>query len=140
MENKTYPFEQDLNNFADSASDAAKDAKAALSDRAVAFKEKTQELGRAAIDKIDDGRVGAANALRGTASSLHGNADKLPNVPVLAHSAARRVESMADYLESKDTRQFMGDIGEVVKRNPMPSLLIAAVAGFFIGRSIRNSG
>jgi len=138
VENK--PYDSDVKNFTEKAANMAHDASATVTDKASALKEKSQELGRQTINKIDQNRVAAANALRGTANSLHESADKLPNVPDLAHSAARRVESMADYLESRDTRQFMGDIGQVVKRNPLPSLVIAAFAGFLIGRSLRNSG
>lgn len=140
MENTTHSFQHDVNDLGEMAVDAAKDAKATVADKATALKEKTQEFGRAAISKIDENRVAAASALRGTASSIHESADKLPNVPDLAHSAARGVDSVANYLESRDTRQFLGDIGSVVKRNPVPSLLVAACAGFLIGRSIRNSG
>lgn len=140
MENQTNPFKtisDKAGAVVDNAVGAVKDAKETVTDKATAFKEKTEELGRAAIDKIDQNRAAAASTLRGTANSLHETADKLPNVPEMTHSAARKVESMADYLETRDTRQFLGDVGAVVKRNPMPSLLIAAVAGFFIGRSMR---
>jgi len=139
MESKTYPFTSEVNSLTDTASDLIKETKSTITDKAAALKEKTQEVGQRAINKMDEGRVAAACALRGTASSLHESADKLPNGPALAHSAARRVDSMADYLESFDSRRFIGDIGAVVKRNPLPSLAIVAVAGFFIGRSLRRS-
>ena len=146
METQTNSFKNNLDNFSDKANAAVDDAVNAVKDatntvtgKASALKEKTQEIGRTAMDKLDQNRVAAASTLRGTANSLHETADKLPNVPEMTHSAARKVESMADYLETKDTRQFLGDIGAVVKRNPMPSLVVAALAGFLIGRSLRTS-
>ena len=139
MENKTYSLDSEVNRFTDTASELVKETKSTLTEKAAALKEKTQEVGQRAINKIEESRVAAASALRGTASSLHESADKLPNGPAIAHSAARRVDSMADYLESRDSRQFIGDIGAVVKRNPLPSVAIAALAGFLIGRSLRRS-
>lgn len=142
METQAHPFKNSLDavgNKANAIVDSAVGAVQEVKDKATSLKEKTQDLGRAAIDKIDENRVAAASSLRGTANSLHETADKLPNVPEITHSAARKVESMADYLETRDARQFLGDVGAVVKRNPMPSLLIAAVAGFFIGRSMRTT-
>ena len=123
----------------DEASDAMKRGKESASEAAKTLKDKTQDLGRAAMDKVESNRVAAAGALHNAASSLHDNAGKMPNGPQIAHSAAERVEAMAGYLQSNDTKQMMDDVGQVVKRNPMPSLVIAACVGFLVGRAVRSS-
>jgi ElaB/YqjD/DUF883 family membrane-anchored ribosome-binding protein len=122
----------------DSLVDKATDIANAVGAKAAALKEKTNEFGRHTIDKIDERRVAAVSALRDTASTMHDSADKIPDIPEMTHSAARRVESTADYLDSHDTRQFIRDIGAVVKNSPVPSLMIAALAGFIIGRTLRR--
>jgi ElaB/YqjD/DUF883 family membrane-anchored ribosome-binding protein len=63
----------------------------------------------------------------------------LPNVPEMAHSTAEKVEAVATYMEGHDTRQMMAEMEAVVKRNPGPSLLIAAAFGFLMGRALRNN-
>jgi|SRR5579872_3021890 len=119
--------------------DEARNAKESLSDAAKTVKDKTQEFGRDAINKIEENRVSAAGALHNAASTMHQQADKLPNGPDLAHSAADRVEAVASYLQGHDTRQMMADVETVVRRNPGPSLLAAGVLGFLVGRAFRSN-
>jgi ElaB/YqjD/DUF883 family membrane-anchored ribosome-binding protein len=131
--------ENENNQLADQASDIATRAKESVSDTAKTVKEKTQELGRAAVNKIEENRVSAAGALHNAATSLHDNAAKLPNGPDMAHSAAEKVDAVAGYLQGHDTKQMMADVEAVVKKNPGPSLLIAGALGFLIGRAFRNN-
>lgn len=140
MPDMTYGYkENESTQLGDETSDMARKAKESLSDAARTVKDKTQEFGREAINKIEDNRVSAAGALRNAASSLHENADKLPNVPDIAHSAAERVDAVATYLQGHDTKQMMADMETVVRRNPGPSLLVAGALGFLIGRAFRSN-
>jgi ElaB/YqjD/DUF883 family membrane-anchored ribosome-binding protein len=132
-------FGSEANNIIDQAAETTRQVGNTLSDAATSVKDKTQELGRAAKERIDEQRVATASKLRNVASGLHENAGKLPNGPQIAHSAASRIDAAADYLESRDANGLMADVGQVVKRNPIPSLLIAAVAGFFVGRVLSNN-
>jgi hypothetical protein len=138
MPDTTTRFGNEACNIADQVAETSKLVGNTISDVATSVKDKTDELGRAAKAKIDEQRAAAASTLRNVASGLHENADKLPNGPVLAHSAAFRVDAAADYLESRDASGLLADVGQVVKRNPVPSLLIAAVAGFFVGRALSS--
>lgn len=139
MEAKNISFENSISSLPGKAADAVSDLTNSVSTGASAFKERAQELGRTTVDKIDENRTAVAGSLRGAASALHNSADRLPDVPGMAHTAARHVDSIAEYMEGRDTRQFARDLTAVVKRNPMPSLIIAGIAGFLIGRTIRNS-
>ena len=140
MPDLTYGYkENEAGQLADEASNMARKAKESLSDTAKTMKDKTQELGRDAMNKIEENRVSAAGALHNAASTLHEKADRLPNGPDMAHSAADRVEAVASYLQGHDTKQMMADVETVVKRNPGPSLLVAGALGFLIGRAFRNN-
>ena len=139
MPETNYSYENATNQLADQASDIAKNAKEAISDTAKTAKDKTQEFGRAAVNKIEENRVSAAGALHDAASSLHDNAAKLPNGPEIAHSAAEKVDAVAGYLKGHDTKQMMADVESLVKKNTVPSLLIAGAVGFLIVRSLRKS-
>ena len=138
MPDTNYRFENEKNQIADQASELAKQAKDSLTDTAKTVKDRTQEFGRAAVNKIEENRVSAAGALHSAATSLHENASKLPNGPDLAHSAAEKVDAVSGYLQGHDTKQMMADVEAVVKKNPMPSLLIAGALGFLVGRTLRN--
>ena len=89
MPDMTYGYkENEATQLGDEAAEVARKAKESLSDAAKTVKDKTQEFGRDAMNKIEENRVSAAGALHNAASSMHQKADKLPNGPDLAHSAA----------------------------------------------------
>lgn len=140
MPDMTYGYkENEATQLGDEAAEMARKAKESLSDAAKTVKDKTQEFGRDAMNKIEENRVSAAGALHNAASSMHQKADKLPNGPDLAHSAADRVEAVASYLQGHDTKQMMADVETIVRRNPGPSLLVAGALGFLIGRAFRSN-
>jgi ElaB/YqjD/DUF883 family membrane-anchored ribosome-binding protein len=107
-----------------------------ISEKAADVKEKVTEFGRKAADKIDDTRQSAAGALDKTATSLHSGSDKLSGV---AHSAADKIQATADYVRRTDLKGMAADIQDVVKRYPGQALAAAAVLGFLVARSMRNS-
>ncbi len=109
-----------------------------LSDTAGQVKDKVGVLGRNAADKVDENRDAAASGLDKAASALHDKAESLPGgekVTSLAHAAADRMTSTADYVREHDVDGMMKDVESLVKNNPGRSLLAAAVIGFLLGRT-----
>ncbi len=122
-------------------SDTAEGVKDRVSDAASAAKQRISEAGKQATDKIDEKRGPAADALEGAASTIHEKAESLPGgetVRGVAHSAADTLESTAGYIRQHDVKAMLSDMEDIVKRNPGPSLLIAATIGFLIGRAFRE--
>ena len=120
---------------------AAQTAKDKLDNAAAAAKQKVSEAGRQASDQLDEKRETAADALHSTASAIHEKAENLPGgetVENLAHSAADKLETTAGYIRKHDFSAMFSDIQNVLKRNPVPSVLIAASIGFLIGRRFRE--
>ena len=112
---------------ADSASSTLAGAKAAASN-----------IGQAAADTIDNTRSTAAGGLDSAASALHHSADSLPggeSVQGVAHSAADALSSTADYVRENDVKSMLADVQKIVKNNPGPALLTAAVLGFLVART-----
>jgi ElaB/YqjD/DUF883 family membrane-anchored ribosome-binding protein len=127
--------------LSDQITDAAHSVKERVSDAASTAKQKVSEAGIQARDKIDEKRGPTADALENAASTLHDKAEDLPGgatVKSVAHSAAEKLESTAGYIREHDIRGMLSDVEDIVKRNPGPSLLIAAAMGFFIGRAFRE--
>ena len=87
---------------------------------------------------IDDPRKATADSFEATAATLRDEADCLPNerLSQFAHATAEHLGKAADYVRTHDVRRMMEDIERVVKDNPGPSLLLAAIAGFVAGRAI----
>ena len=125
----------------DTLSDTAASVKEKVSDAASAAKQKISDAGKQATDKIDEKRQPTADALQSAASTIHEKAEGLPGgetVKSVAHSAADKLESTAGYIREHDVKAMLTDVEEMVKRNPGPSLLIAAAIGFLIGRAFRE--
>jgi hypothetical protein len=97
------------------------------------LKAKVQDVGARAAQRADQARVGAASGLDSVASTLHERGDRVASA---AHSAADAVSSGADYLRANDVETMMGDLLDVIRRNPGPSLLGAAALGFILGRAL----
>ncbi len=105
-------------------------------------KSKLTEFGTTAAGKIDQNRTAAASGLEGAAATLHQRADQLPGgekVANLAHSAADRLNATAGYVRQNDLNSMRSDVEALVKKNPGPSLLVAAALGFLIGRSLKGN-
>jgi ElaB/YqjD/DUF883 family membrane-anchored ribosome-binding protein len=97
------------------------------------LKSKVQDVGAKAAQRADKARVGAAAGLDTVASTLHQRGDRVASA---AHSAADAVSSGAEYLRAHDVQTMMGDLMEVIRRNPGPALLGAAALGFILGRAL----
>jgi len=104
-------------------------------------KEKVSNVTRAAAEKIDANRQRAASGLESAASTLHDKADNLPGaakVSDLAHAAADKLGSTAEYVRDHDASRMAADVERIVRNNPGPALLTAAVVGFLVGRAMSN--
>jgi len=112
-----------------------------LSERATQAREKVSDLAKSAADTVDGRRSTAADGLETAATTLHDTAKSLPGgeaVSDVAHAAADRLSTTADYVRTHDVSRMMGDVETLVKNNPGPSLLAAAVFGFLVGRAINR--
>lgn len=126
----------------DTISNAASDITEKVSNAAATAQSKMSELGRTAADKVDENRDAAASGLRSAASTLHEKAESLPvgeKASNLAHKAAATLNSTADYVQQHDVNSMMADLERLVKNNPGPSLVAAAVVGFLLGRTFSSS-
>jgi ElaB/YqjD/DUF883 family membrane-anchored ribosome-binding protein len=114
-----------------------------LSDTATQVKDKFSDLGRTAAERVDTNRDATAGGLNKAAAALHEKAENLPGgekVTNLAHATAEKLSSTADYVREHDVNRMMADVETLVRNNPGPSLLAAAVIGFLVGRAFGRNG
>jgi ElaB/YqjD/DUF883 family membrane-anchored ribosome-binding protein len=134
MPNRTTPFE-DRGNESSTLGDK-------LSDTATQVKDKVSEIGRTTADKIDENRDAAAGGLDKAATALHEKAESIPGgekVTNLAHATADKLTATSRYVREHDVNRMMGDVETLVKNNPGPSLIAAAVVGFLVGRAFSSN-
>jgi hypothetical protein len=135
MTNKVTSFKDPLQN--DSSTLREK-----ISDTATQVKDKVSDLGHTAAEKIDENRHAAAGGLGKAAAALHESAESLPGgekVAGLARATAEKLSSTADYVREHDINRMRADVGTLVKNNPVPSLLAAAVIGFLVARAFSSN-
>jgi hypothetical protein len=127
-------FPNDYRSATEKASDQ-------ISEAVTSVKDKAQDLGRMASDKLTESRASAANGLASAASTIHQKADTLPGgdaVHTMAHSTADKLAATAEYVRSHEMKDVIADLEQVVRRNPGPSLLAAVAVGFMAGRMFRE--
>src|ERR1051326_5931747 len=134
--NLGYPNE----TFGESLAEDSKNLKDTITDTANKAAEKSKELGRTAVNKIEETRTSAANSLQSAATTLHQKAATgVQAAGNMAHPAADKLETVAGYMRDHDTKQMMADVEEIVKKNPGRSLLLAVALGCLVGRAVRNT-
>jgi ElaB/YqjD/DUF883 family membrane-anchored ribosome-binding protein len=103
-------------------------------------RDKVADLGRKAEEKIDQGRVRAADTVDSTAATLRDRADQFASTTSHAvHNVTDKLQSAADYIRDNDARAMMEDAANLMRRYPAQSLAAAAVVGFLAGRALRNA-
>jgi ElaB/YqjD/DUF883 family membrane-anchored ribosome-binding protein len=128
----------DAQGVTDKISDLASQARDKAADLASQARDKASDLGRSAVRKVDESRSSAASALQSTAETLRSNAPAGGRIGEMAQSAAATLKSTANYVQQTDVRGMMGDLEQVVRRNPGPALIAAAAFGFLLGSALRR--
>jgi len=109
-------------------------------DAGTEVKDKVADLGRKAGEKLDQGRVRAADTADSTAATLRDRADQLASTTSNAvHNVTDKLQSAADYIRDNDARAMMEDVADFMRRYPVQSLAAAAVVGFLAGRALKNT-
>ena len=122
-----------------SATDAGT-IKGQASQAATDVRDKVADLGRRAEEKIDQGRVRAADTVDSTAVKLRDRADQFASTTSNAvHNVTDKLQSAADYIRDNDARAMMEDAADFMRRYPVQSLAAAVVVGFLAGRALRNA-
>ena len=115
----------------------AKSAAADSPDILSQVKSSASDLGQAAGEEIDGRRRAAAAGIKSAAKSLHEKADDLPGgerVADIAHGAADKLNSTANYVRRRNFTGMARDVRKVVKDNPVPALVGAAALGFLLAK------
>jgi ElaB/YqjD/DUF883 family membrane-anchored ribosome-binding protein len=109
-------------------------------DAGMGVKDKVADLGRKAGEKLEQGRVRAADTVDSTAATLRDRADQFASRTSNAvHNVTDKLQSAADYIRDNDARAMIEDIPDFMRRYPAQSLAAAAVVGFLAGRALKNA-
>lgn len=141
---------QDAANTAgQKAQDLAHTAGQKVQDLAHTAGQKVQDVAHATSQRVQDAAsaVGhkAEDATGSLGSSLQSAADRvrenLPREGMLGRASgavADALDSSGRYIEDRKISGIANDVTEVIRRNPIPAVLVAVGLGFLLGRTLRR--
>jgi len=109
------------------------------SDATHAVGQKASEVASTVGHKAEDATAAVGSGMQTLADKVRDNA---PNEGVLgsaSKSVASAIDSAGKYVEDKNLSGMMEDMTNLVKRNPIPALLLGLGVGFLIGRLVSSS-
>jgi hypothetical protein len=92
----------------------------------------------AAGDKVDNAASSVGSGMRTAADSLRDNLPREGMLGRASSSVADTLESGGRYLEDRGLSGVADDLTGLIKRNPIPAVLIALGVGFLLARSTRS--
>jgi hypothetical protein len=89
--------------------------------------------------EIEKQRQSSARLLRDFADTLQRTARTLPSkAGRSAGRAATQLQISARYVQRQYLRGMAGGLSRTASRHPVPALLVAAAAGYVVGRALRS--
>jgi len=130
---------QDLASTASQkAQDLASQAGQKAQDLAHTAGQKVQDFARTAEQKAEDATSSLGGGLRTAAAGVRGHTPHDGMLGRASEAVASTLESGGSYLQDKNLSGMADDVTEMIKRNPIPAVLIGIGLGFLIGRTLRS--
>lgn len=102
----------------------------------------TQKSGKTEEGKSDPGAVQPIAAVgEGIGSLADAIREKAPHegaVGTAATAVADKLDVAGSYLQEKDVNHVLGDVSSIIRRYPVPSLLIGLGIGYLLARTTRR--
>jgi hypothetical protein len=125
-------------NVADKARDTAANVADKAGDMAHKAYDKAGQYASAVGDKADDAVESVGSGMKSFAGTIR---EHMPNKGMLgsaSESVAGALESGGRYLEEHGLSGIGGDMTDLIRRNPIPSVLLALGLGFLLATATRR--
>jgi hypothetical protein len=117
------------------ASDAANKAK----DTASSFAQKAGDAASFVGKKADEASSAVGSGMKSLAGTIRDNAPDKGPLGSASSAAANTLESGGRYLEEHGLSGIAGDIATMIKRNPIPAILVGIGLGYLVARATTRS-
>lgn len=101
--------------------------------------DKAQETASAAVDKTDDGIAAVGQQMKALGGSVRKVAPQAGVIGSAATSVADQLQAGGRYLEGHGLQDMGKDLTAVVRRYPIPSVLVGVGIGYLLGTTLRRS-
>jgi ElaB/YqjD/DUF883 family membrane-anchored ribosome-binding protein len=112
-----------------------------VSEKANQAREQASHAAHEAQRKVDAQRDTVAGGLGTVATQLRDRAETIPGgdkSTQVAQNAAQRIEGASEYVREHEVSEMMTDLERLVRTHPTESLVVAAAAGFLVGRMFKS--
>jgi len=129
---------KEAQQFADKAKDAVHSAADVTRDAASHAGQAVSSAASNVGKKAEEWTAAAGNKVESLADTVR---DKGPTSGVLGkanEAVASTLEKTGEYMHDKNLTGMMNDMSDLIKRNPIPALLVGLGVGYLLGRALRS--
>jgi hypothetical protein len=134
---------QNVKDSATNATDKAKDAASSAMDKtrevASSVADKTKDFASRAGQKADDVAGRAGNVLESAAGQVRDRAPQSGMLGTAAHKVADTLETGGRYLREEGMTGLAGDMTDLIRKNPIPALLLGLGVGYLLARALSSN-
>jgi ElaB/YqjD/DUF883 family membrane-anchored ribosome-binding protein len=138
----TFPTKDEARTSANKMRNEAEDMMDKAKDAAASTAEKAKNVASNAMSAVTDTADSAAAAVGGGMTSLAKTMrEHAPGEGMLASatkSVAQSLESGGRYLKNEGVTGMAEDLGNMIRRNPFPAVLVGIGLGFLLARTLRS--
>jgi hypothetical protein len=120
------------------AQDLAHNAAQKAQDLAHTAGQKVQDAAHAAGHKAEDATAALGSTMKSAADKVRENAPHEGMLGRGAEAVASTLERGGDYLRERNLSGMADDMTELIRRNPLPAVLLGIGFGFLLGRVLRS--
>ena len=139
MANTFQNAKETAGNVADKAKDMASSAMDKTKDAASAVADKAKDMGSRVGQKADDMAGRAGSALESAADTVRDRGPQSGMLGTAAGKVADTLEGTGRYLREEGISGLAEDLTDLVKRNPIPALLLGLGVGFLLARALSSN-
>jgi len=124
-------FADKAKDTAGNVADKAKDAMSSAADRA-------RDMGKSAVNAADSATARVGSSIESAADKLR---DKGPHEGMMGTATSKVADTLergGRYLQEEGLTGMADDLTGLIKRNPIPALLLGIGIGYLIGRALRS--
>jgi hypothetical protein len=89
-------------------------------------------------ERADEATTSVGSGMQSLAGSIRGSAPQGGVMGTAASKVADALESSGRYLQEHGVRDIGNDLANLIRRNPIPSLLVGIGIGYLIARATRS--
>jgi len=109
-----------------------------VQDFAQTAQDKAREAAQAAGHKAEDATAALGSSMKTAAEMVRGHTPHDGSLGRASEAVADTLEKGGAYLQEKNLHGMAEDVTEMIKRNPIPAVLVGVGLGFLLGRTLRS--